>query len=1147
MKILIQLLVALTGGAVLSTQPVAGMDAPLDFFEKRIRPVLTEHCYDCHSATSKNLKGGLRVDNRSGLLSGGETGPAVIPGNPEKSLLWIALSHGNKDLTMPPKKPKLPPAILADIEQWIRMGAPWPSTDVAVHVSNVAGFDLGERKRRLDWIWKTPSKPTFPTVRDGSWGKGAIDSFLLNRLEKEGIRPAPQADPSVWLRRVHFAIAGLPPSVGQLEAFIKDPSDAARERVVSELLSSPRFGERWARHWLDLMRYAESRGHESDFIIPNAYEYRDYVIRALNADVPYDDFVREHLAGDLLPKPRRHPEQGFNESVLATGWAFLGEEIHAPVDTRLDETERIDNRIDVLTKSFLSLTVSCARCHDHKFDAITQRDYYAMAGFFVSSGQRQARFESLDTERTASQRLKALRAKWRPALAERLRDAQLPIVDRLKDYLVGASDVAKARTNALPAAGKPITAADLTGPESVRLQEVATSGNLDRAVLAQWTLALLNAASNRTDVLHPLASLALFQTVPPGTKANPAWDDVGVPPGSRRILDFGNLLPDQWRVDGVGFGTSPAQVGELRLAKGFSNAPPTFRVVSRPSALADQDWFQLGLKSGVEQEPVMYGGWVRDGAILRSPKIELKGGKVHYLVKGAGKVLAVVDSQRLVTGPIHTGLVREWGAGDSWHWVSHNLADYAGHRVALEFSPGSGFETAIALVIESDETPAAPWSASSHFSELLRKRAVSNSIPMGIAAQVYQDQLSSAVRAPALPSGKDSGETLELADWLACHPELLSGKPGVWPEQLSQVIKIYAEERDPILQPVQWKSKTAPAMWDGDGVDEFLLVRGKHHTPKGTVPRRFLEALSGTDAIQAPQTSGRFELASVITQPDNPLLARVFVNRVWHHLFGRGIVPSVDNFGWLGQRPSHPELLDYLAHSFIHEDHWSLKKLVKRMVLSSAYGMSSKPLSAEVETRDPENVLLHRMNLRRLEAEAIRDAILSVSGRLTESMYGVSVPLHESQFVEARGLRSERGPLDGNGRRSLYVSARRNFLPMMMTAFDMPIPFTTVGRRNLSNVPGQMLFLMNDPFVHQQAEVWAQRNEREGSQTSEDARIQKLFLAAFSRPSTTKELASCRETLRVARGLAEAGSSTTDEWTELCHALFGAKEFIFIQ
>ena len=224
-----------------------------------------------------------------------------------------------------------------------------------------------------------------------------------------------------------------------------------------------------------------------------------------------------------------------------------------------------------------------------------------------------------------------------------------------------------------------------------------------------------------------------------------------------------------------------------------------------------------------------------------------------------------------------------------------------------------------------------------------------------------------------------------------------------------------------------------------------------------------------------------------------------------------------------------------------------MKKLVKRMVLSSAYGMSIKPLSAEVETRDPENVLLHRMNLRRLEAEAIRDAILSVSGRLTESMYGVSVPLHESQFVEARGLRSERGPLDGNGRRSLYVSARRNFLPMMMTAFDMPIPFTTVGRRNLSNVPGQMLFLMNDPFVHQQAEVWAQRNEREGSQTSEDARIQKLFLAAFSRPSTTKELASCRETLRVARGLAEAGSSTTDEWTELCHALFGAKEFIFIQ
>ncbi|MBL9171313.1 MAG: PSD1 domain-containing protein [Verrucomicrobiales bacterium] len=1127
-----------------------GVESEGEFFEKRIRPVLAEHCFECHSAESQKNKGGLRVDSRSGLLSGGETGPALVPGKPLESLLWSAMAHRHPELTMPPKKPKLPSSVLSDFEKWIRDGAHWPGGDAVAAVPIPGGFDLEQRKAKLDWIWKPPVLGSVPAVRDTNWARGVIDQFLLSRLEKEGIRPAPPAEPAVWLRRVHFALTGLPPSMADLQAFVQDPSDAARERVVDRLLGSPRFGERWARHWLDLMRYAESRGHEGDYIIPNAYEYRDYVIRALNSDVPYDEFVREHLAGDLLAHPRRHPQLGFNESVLATGWAFLGEEIHAPVDTRLDETERVDNRVDVLSKSFLGLTVSCARCHDHKFDAISQRDYYALAGFFISSGQRLARFESMESEQTAARQLAGLRSRSASTLAKHWSEAQLATLPQLKSYLITAAEVARKRTNAPPSAGKPLKASDLKGPESASLRELSAARSLDGEVLAHWTAALLSSVSNRADLLSPFASVALLGNLPPRGKANPGWEAVGAAPDARVVLDFRNLAPGQWRVDGVAFGAGPVSGGEFRLAKGFSNAPPAFRIQSRTAAWADQDWFPMGFRPGVEQEPAMYGGWVRDGAMLRSPKFQLTGGKLHYLVKGGGRVLAVVDSQRLVTGPIHTALVREWQHRDQWHWVSQNLAEYSGHRVALEFSPETGFDTAIALVVESETPPEEPWSASAHLTELMRYRSASNVISIEAAAQVYQERLTSAIRSFAAGGAKDSPEDLELADWLARRPELVSGPTGEWPAPFANTLRNYLAERDALLQPVIWKSRVAPAMWDGDGTDEFLLVRGKHHAPKGTVPRRFLEAVSGVQPIPAPQSSGRLELAEIIADPANPLTARVFVNRVWHHLFGRGIVPSVDNFGWLGQRPSHPELLDYLAASFTQQDQWSMKLLIRRIVLSSAFAMSSKPTAPEVEARDPENVLLHRMNLRRLEAEAIRDAILAVSGRLDTKMYGVSVPLHESQFVEARGLRSERGPLDGAGRRSVYVAARRNFLPMMMTAFDMPIPFTTVGRRNISNVPGQMLFLMNDPFVHQQAGVWAKRSEREHDRVSEDERIQDLFLSAFSRPASDKEVAACRQALREARQFgdeaASASESSSAAWTELCHALLGAKEFIFI-
>ncbi len=1112
-----------------------------EFFEKKVRPILTEHCYECHSATSIKLQGGLRVDSRPALLKGGDTGPAIMPGKPESSLLIAVLSHRHKDIAMPHKRAKLPDAVLADFEHWIHAGAVWPGEAAVTPPAKPGGFDLEVRKHRLAWIWESPHRGSLPPVTNGAWPSTPIDRYILSRLELEGLHPSAPAEPDVWLRRVYFSLIGLPPTPRQREAFLNDGSPNARERVVDRLLASPKFGEHWARHWLDLVRYAESRGHEGDYIIPNAYEYRDYVVRALNADVPYDTFVREHIAGDLLPEPRRHPQQGFNESILGTGWAFLGEEIHSPVDTRQDENERIDNRIDVLSKTFLGLTVSCARCHDHKFDAISQRDYYALAGYFISSGQRLARFETMENEKAVAIQLAELKARWAPDLAACLAASHAPVLSRLPDYLSAAATAAADATNITLKAGGRLNPSQFTPGISALIERLATEHSLDRLVLGQWTAALVSARQDPEDLLHPYTRLALPEASsrPPGVVGA---DELGLPEGARVLVDFGKLPQHAWFADGVGFGLRPDRAGEFQLVAPFATNGSTLRIATRTAAQSDPDWRNLGLSSGVEREPSMYGGWKRDGVMLRSPKFNLSHGKIHYLVRGSGRLLAAVDSQRLVTGPLHTVLVREWANEDRWRWVSQDLSEYEGHRVAIEFSPGDEFNTAIAMIVESEKKPDSPVSAGQRLEQMLADRKANTTAAAGRACQELFTTASKSLGTTAAPTS-----SLEFSHWLLAHPELFSGRVGEWPEVAARRIREYLAERESIVHRIQWNSRTAPALMEGNGVDEYLLIRGKHQTPKGSVPRRFLEAIAGPDSADHPNGSGRQFLADALTDPSNPLLARVLVNRVWHHVFGRGIVATVDNFGWLGQRPTHPELLDALSASFVRDDQWSIKKLLRNLVLSSTYAQSSKPANARAEERDPENLLLHRMNLRRLEGEAIRDTMLTLSGRLDERMSGISVPLHESQVVEARGLRAERGPLDGGGRRSIYIAARRNFLPMMMTAFDTPTPFTTVGRRNVSNVPGQMLFLMNDPFVHDQATVWAKHLLAEMPDATTDDRIQHLFRAGFSRIPDARELDRCRATLREVRAATGDAATGPDAWTELCHALFGVKEFIYVR
>jgi len=376
-----------------------------EFFEQKIRPVLADRCYPCHSATSEKLKGGLHLDSREGALKGGDTRPAIVPGDPEKSLLVEAIGYKNVDLQMPPKK-KLAEENISDFVSWIKMGAPWPGV-VSQNISaRPSTFNL-EQRREKHWSWKPIQSERPPAVKETKWPESAVDRFILSKLEESHLTPAPSADKRTLIRRTYFDLIGLPPKPSEVETFLNDSSPGAFEKVVDRLLASPQFGERWARHWLDLARYSETLGHEFDYANFNAWRYRDYVIRAFNSDVPYNQFVVEQIAGDLLEHPRRHPTEGFNEAVIGTGFFWLGQRSHSPVDVRLEQAEVVANQIDVTTKTFLGLTVACARCHDHKFDAISTRDYYSLYGVLSSSRYTQ---HSIGPTEALAERAAALKA-----------------------------------------------------------------------------------------------------------------------------------------------------------------------------------------------------------------------------------------------------------------------------------------------------------------------------------------------------------------------------------------------------------------------------------------------------------------------------------------------------------------------------------------------------------------------------------------------------------------------------------------------------------------------------------------------------------------------------------------------------------------
>ena len=975
----------------------------LAFFESQVRPLLVNHCSDCHSAEAGDPEGGLSFDSRADFFAA--EGVAVA-GRPDESLL-VKVVRYDSDQQMPPDG-KLPDKAIATIEEWVRRGLPWPDDG---KTAQVATFDIAARKAN-HWCWHPPKHSELPTVKAVDWCRDDLDRFVLARLEAAGLEPAAQASPKVLVRRASEILTGLPADPADVARVTADPSPRAFERYVDELLASPHFGERFARHWLDVARYGETRGHEFDYTLPNAWQYRDWVVRALNADLPYDQFVREQIAGDLVEPPRLSAS-GANESVLGTGFWMLGEAVHAPVDIKQDEADRIDNQVDTFGKAFLGLALGCARCHDHKFDAISDEDYYAIAGMVMSSSYRQVPFETLEHNRQVAARLSAADAD--------LRQEVLPQLERLTGVTVPEA---------------------LSDPPAPLKTET---------VLADYT---------RNRQLNPLlCDAAAWQTVP---------------------------------------------AGQPVVSLAAADTPTTLSVEPLGHARSDAVWATSSSTGERDSKPL--GNVDRAGRVLRTPKHRVTEGVLWHRVRGKLQIFVVVDSHVILQGgPLHGRNLKTVDTKGQWQWVKQDLRrdikDWpTGHVVHVEYAVIDG-EAAVAETVASLEQP--------QRTDLAWPKAMN----AALAADTidWQSKLAAAVRSTAVAR---------------------------------------ATARNTIVANVQLISATAPALLDGNGIDQFVLLKGSAARPGELSPRRFLEAIDGSDQPAWPKhSSGRLELADRVLAPANPLASRVMVNRLWHHLFGRGLVPTTDNFGKLGEPPADhyaQALLDHLAVRFMEEG-WGLKKLIRQMVTSSSWQMASTP-SVTAAQRDPLNLLLHHYPLRRLEGEAIRDKILAVSGRLDRMVGGPSVEVYLTPFHNGRG-RPESGPLDGNGRRSLYTTIRRNFLPSFLLAFDLPVPFQSMGRRNVTNVPAQALTLMNDPFVTEQAQVWARRLLAETSLTTE-ARVIRMYHEAFAREPTAEEQAMAIEFL-AAQAERHGVAFTTDPtnevaWSDLAHTLFNTKEFIFV-
>ena len=1117
-----------TATSMLSNTVVVA-DERAEFFESRIRPLLINRCYECHSAKTEQ-NGGLLLDSKAGWELGGDSGTAIVPHDVAASLLIKAVRWDNPDVQMPPKDAggKLTAAEIADLETWVKSGAFDPRTEVGAAKIRKS-WDETFAERRQWWSLQPVTDPPVPEINDIAWSGSAIDRFLRHRMGAEGITPVGLASPETMIRRATLVLTGLPPGPNDVSAFVeasRQDRETAYTQLVDRLLASPQFGERFARHWLDVVRFTETHGNEWNYDVPYAWRYRDYLIRAFNEDVPYDQFVREHIAGDLLATPRYNATEQFNESVIGTAFYRFGEVNHdSCVLFGSIGYDVVDNQLDTLTKAFQATTVACARCHDHKIDAVSTKDYHALLGILRSSRSVQHTLDNGIVNSLTMHNLSMLKTSIRSELSSIWkRDAAALNADKLNALLAAAGD-------AVPIATDPLFAwSQLT-------KHAATPG---ASIAETWQLATAEYSARSAE--HAAFNTAQFTTV----------------------ADFREGKKADWTADGMGLRDSAWLPGDFSVATEGDSA---IRHVLSAGV------FTFGLSDKL------------NGA-FRSPPLTRTHGKMSFEVMGGGFSLArlVFNNCQLNYTNQHSIHHPDW----SWITVDFQEGTQPLHPYAelLTFWDNPKFPDPLGTLSKDTENQRLPFNdhaknprtwwgvrrvVAHDGAETPRDEAAFlTGLYHGDAVQSLDQavQRYAAIAANAVvrfESCTTTNDDVRWLEWLLAKG-VLSNRADSTP-QLAQLIAKYREvEASQITLP-----RTMPGMADeGPGFDQPLLTRGEYTKPGDVVERRYLEAVSrtthpnesrdGNDVSHetyianvylqaiAPTSSGgsgRALVAEAIVDADNPLTSRVMVNRIWYWIFGNGLVRTPDDFGHVGELPSHPELLHHLATQFV-KDQWSMKKLIRSLILSRAFQSAAAPLTASRE-KDPNNLLLSWYPARRAEAEVIRDSILAVSGRLDGTMYGPSV--HPYRATADTEKRLYIGPLDGDGRRSIYIKFQLMEAAQFLSAFNLPGGKIAQGRRDASNVPAQSLALLNDPFVLAMADRWSESLVADGS-IDVPERLTRMFESALGRPASSAELQRFEKAivdLGTIHGVSAADIlANRSIWKDAAHAVFNFKEFIFI-
>jgi hypothetical protein len=916
----------------LSLQAVSKGEQNADFFENHVRPVLSNNCYSCHTETRS---GGLRLDSRQDLLKGGKSGPAIEPGNPDQSLLFEVVSHIHDQIKMPPGG-KLKDNEIADIRTWIANGADWPESKGAIS-SKIPDRVITPEERNF-WSFQALHRPATPQVKDLSWPKTTIDRFILAKLEERGLKPVRAADRYALIRRATFDLIGLPPTFDEVQAFVKDTSSAAFEKVVDRLLASPHFGERWARYWLDIARFGEQDVHGLGVEnYPNAWRYRDWVIDAFHRDLPYSAFIKAQIAGDLM-----EPVKGMS-MVAATGFLGLGPwyyDMAEPPQARADERH---DRIDATTRGFLSLTVACSRCHNHKFDPVSMKDYYALGGVFAGTEYREyplapaAEVERYETHQKKIKNQEEAIKKYIAAMNDQL--AQI-LATKTSRYVVASYKV--------------------LGPQKPDRAAVATADKLDREVLDRWVQYL-----KPTKREHPYLK---------------DWDDM--------------------------------------IARGRS-----------------------------EDEARQIGAALQDLALS------------VYAEKKADdeENKAALEASNAKKPGVSTKLPNGYASFDM-------------------FCDGCYFSTKV----------------------LARDRFIFWSDLFG----TYANEAKKKDTAIYLFEGK------QIDRWIS----------GEFKDHLDTLRTDLAELKRTLPKPYPYLHGVGDTQETGN---IRLNLRGSPYNLGEEVARHFPAILCNGEPQPFRNGSGRLELAEAIV--NHPLSARVAANRVWMNLFGQGIVRTPSNFGKMGQRPSHPELLEYLAGRLIDSE-WSTKKLIREVMLSSAYQLSSDSEEKNASA-DPENILVWRMNRRRLDAESIRDAILFASGDLDLKVGGDSADL-TSDFK----------------RRTVYATVSRFKVNETLALFDFPPPSISSEKRNVTHVPLQRLFFLNSDLVMNESKRLS--GALCNAAGTDEARVAEAYRRIFGRAPEEAETALALQFVRQS----DPSSSKSNEtaWPQLVQVLFSSNEFSFI-